>query len=77
VVLEKEGVPAIVIGTDEFQALATLESKARGLPDLSIALTQHPIGGLRPHLVVDKAKAMVDETVRAITAAPEPAPVGK
>ena len=66
-VLEKEGVPTVVIGTDEFQSLAALESKARGLPDLPIAITQHPIGGLKPDAVREKAAAMVAGTLAAVT----------
>lgn len=69
-VLEKEGVPTVVVGTDEFQGLATLESKARGMANLSLAITQHPIGGLRPPVVLEKARAMVETTVAAITAQP-------
>ena len=59
----------MVVGTDEFQSLAALESKARGMPDLRLAITQHPIGGLKPDQVKAKAAAMVDTTVSALTAA--------
>lgn len=59
--------PTVVVGTDEFQPLGILESKARGMPDLRFAITPHPIGGLRPPVVAEKASAMVEETARAIT----------
>ncbi len=59
--------PTVVVGTDEFQALGVLESKARGMPDLRFAITKHPIGGLRPPVVLEKAAAMVDQTAQAIT----------
>ena len=65
--LEKEGIPTVVIGTDEFLQLGVLESKARGMPELRFAITRHPIGGLRPPVVAGKAEAMVDQTVEAIT----------
>lgn len=55
-----------MIGTDEFQALAQLESKARGMPDLPLAITQHPIGGLKPDRVRAKAAAMVEATVAGV-----------
>lgn len=55
-----------MIGTDEFLSLGTLESKARGLPELPFALTTHPIGGLRPPLVTAKAAGMVDAVVDAV-----------
>ncbi len=64
--LEKEGIPTAVVGTDEFLALGRLESRSRGLPDLPFALTKHPIGGLRPPDVLAKAAALVPETVRAV-----------
>jgi len=53
-----------------------LESKARGIPDLRLALTQHPIGGLRPPIVAGKAEQMVEQTVEAITGR-EPAMAGR
>lgn len=62
-----------MIGTDEFRALGVLESKARGMPDLRFAITRHPIGGLRPPAVLEKAAAMVEDTVAAVLSA-EPAP---
>jgi hypothetical protein len=68
-VLEKEGVPTVVVGTDEFQSLAALESKARGMADLKVAITKHPIGGLKPDQVREKASAMVAATVEGATAA--------
>jgi hypothetical protein len=62
-------VPAVVIGTDEFQALGALECTARGMPALRFANTGHPLGGLRPAMVVDKAHAMAEATARAVLAA--------
>jgi hypothetical protein len=59
----------VVVGTDEFQSLAAMESKARGLADLHVAITQHPIGGLKPDAVRAKAAAMVAATLAAVTEA--------
>lgn len=70
--LEKEGVPAVVVGTDEFQSLGALEAKARGMPDLHFAITQHPIGGLRPPVVAEKAARMAAVAAGAITAGSVP-----
>lgn len=56
-----------MVGTDEFQSLGQLESKARGMPDLRFAITQHPIGGLKPEQVREKAAAMVESTLAAVT----------
>ena len=55
-----------MIGTDEFESLGRLESKARGMADLPIAITKHPIGGLKPEQVRTKAAAMVEATVSAV-----------
>ena len=60
--------PTVVIGTDEFLPLGLLESKARGMPDLRFAITRHPIGGLRPPAVVEKAAGMVYQVVQAVGA---------
>jgi len=38
------------------------------MPDLPIAITKHPIGGLKPDQVRDKASAMVEATARAVAA---------
>jgi hypothetical protein len=65
-VLEKEGVPTVVVGTDEFLSLLKLEARSRGLPDLPSAITKHPLGGLRPPEVVAKAESLLHDTVAAI-----------
>jgi hypothetical protein len=67
-VLEKEGVPTAVIGTDEFLSLGKLESRSRGLPDLPFVITKHPLGGLREPDVLAKAASLVADTVRAVCA---------
>ncbi len=66
--LEKEGVPTAVIGTDEFLALGKLESRSRGLPNLPFVIAKHPLGGLRAPEVLAKAEALVAETVSAVCA---------
>ena len=67
--LEKEGLPTVVVGTDEFESLGRLESKARGMPDLPFVITKHPIGGLKPDQVRAKADAMLDATVAGVVRA--------
>lgn len=59
-----------MVGTDEFQALGRMEAKARGLPDLPLALTRHPLGGLKPEAVRAKAADLVQAVALAISAAP-------
>jgi hypothetical protein len=61
-------VPTVVVATDEFLPLGRMESTARGLPELPFVVTAHPLGGLRPPLVAEKAAALVEATARAVTA---------
>jgi len=66
-VLEQQGIPTVVMGTNEFEQLAKLEAKNRGLADLPLALIPHPLGGIREEEVVKKADLAVDAVVRAVT----------
>ena len=65
--LEQQGIPTVVMGTYEFEQLAKLESRNRGLADLPLALIPHPLGGIREEEVVKKADLAVDVVVRAVT----------
>jgi hypothetical protein len=68
-VLEQQGIPTVVMGTFEFEQLARLEAKNRGLADLPLALIPHPLGGIREEEVVKKADLAVDVVRRAVTKA--------
>jgi hypothetical protein len=65
--LEQQGVPTVVMGTHEFQALARLEARNRGLEALPLALVPHPLGGIREPEVVERAELAIDSVVRAVT----------
>ena len=65
--LEQQGIPTVVVGTNEFEQLAKLEAKNRGLADLPLALIPHPLGGIREEEVVKKADLAIDVVVRAVT----------
>ena len=67
--LEQHGIPTVVMGTKEFETLATLEARNRGLADLPLALIPHPLGGIREDEVVRKADLAIDMVVRAVTKA--------
>ncbi|MDO8477220.1 MAG: hypothetical protein Q7W02_13690 [Candidatus Rokubacteria bacterium] len=67
--LEQHGIPTVVMGTKEFETLATLEARNRGLADLPLALIPHPLGGIREEEVVRKADLVIDIVVRAVTKA--------
>ena len=55
-----------MIGTDEFQALARLEAKNRGLEGLPLAVVRHPLGGIKQDEVERKADTIVDGVARAV-----------
>ncbi|HKZ05745.1 MAG TPA: hypothetical protein VJU81_09780 [Methylomirabilota bacterium] len=65
--LEQKGVPSVVLGTNEFEQLATLESKNRGMADLPLALVPHPLGGIPEDEAIKKADLVVDVVVKALT----------
>src|ERR1043166_6175587 len=70
--LEGKGVPAVVLGTDAFISLARAAALKYGLPHLAVATVAHPIGGVDPKLVLDKAGTIVDEVLPARTRDPAP-----
>ena len=67
--LEQRGIPTVVMGTYEFEQLAKLESKNRGLAGLPLALIPHPLGGIREDEVVKKADLAVEVVRKAVTRA--------
>jgi hypothetical protein len=70
--LEGKGVPAVVLGTDAFISLAHAAALKYGLPHLAVATVPHPIGGIDPKLVAEKAEAIVDEVLSNLTRDPAP-----
>jgi hypothetical protein len=66
-VLEQQGIPTVVMGTYEFEPLARLEARNRGLTDLPLALIPHPLGGIREEEVVKKADLAIGAVLRAVT----------
>jgi hypothetical protein len=66
-VLEQQGIPTVVMGTVEFETLAALEARNRGLAELPLALIPHPLGGIREDEVVAKAGLAVEAVRRALT----------
>jgi hypothetical protein len=64
--LEQRGVPTAVMGTYEFEALARLEARNRGLEALPLALVPHPLGGIPESEVDAKAELAVESVVKAV-----------
>jgi hypothetical protein len=60
-------VPTVVMGTFEFEALARLEAKNRGIDALPLALIPHPLGGIQEDEVVKKADQAIESVVKAVT----------
>ncbi len=67
--LEQHGIPTVVMGTKEFETLATLEARNRGLAELPLALIPHPLGGIHEEEVVRKAELVIEVVVGAVTKA--------
>ena len=65
--LEQRGIPTVVMGTYEFEQLAKLEAKNRGLADLPLTLIPHPLGGIREDEVLKKAELAVEIVRKAVT----------
>jgi len=57
------------MGTKEFETLATLEARNRGLAELPLALIPHPLGGIHEEEVVRKAELVIEVVVSAVTKA--------
>ena len=62
--LEQRGVPTAVMGTFEFEALARLEARNRGLEGLPLALVPHPLGGIREDEVMRKADLALESVLK-------------
>jgi hypothetical protein len=67
--LEQRGVPTAVMGTFEFEQLARLEARNRGIADLPLALVPHPLGGIKEDEVVRKADLVIEAVLKAVTRA--------
>ncbi len=65
--MEQRGVPAVVVGSHLFKALGDVERRSLGMPDLPVAITAHPIGGLKSEAVREKAEALLDSVVSGLT----------
>ena len=59
--------PTVVMGTFEFEALARLEAKNRGIETLPLALVPHPLGGISEDEVEKKADLALEAVVKALT----------
>ena len=51
-----------------FVRLGEIERRALGMPDLPMAVTPHPIGGLKADAVLAKADDLLDKVLAGLTA---------
>ena len=65
--LEKRGVRTVVVGTDRFTRLGDVERKSLGMPELTMAVAEHPLGGLQAEKVLAKADRLLDQVVEGLT----------
>jgi hypothetical protein len=59
VTLERAGVPAAVVTTTAFEALAHHEAHTLGMERLPLLVIDHPLGGELPERVAEKAARAV------------------
>jgi hypothetical protein len=55
------------MGTFEFEALARLEARNRGLETLPLALVPHPLGGIHEDEVRRRADLAIESVLKAVT----------
>ncbi len=65
--LERRGVPTVTVCTHLFLRLGEVERRALGMPELPMAIAQHPLGGLKAEAVLAKADALLDQVVSGLT----------
>jgi len=65
--LENRGVPTVVICTGPFLNSANLHARVFGRSDFQPVVITHPLGGLKPELVNEKAAAAAEQIVAALT----------
>jgi hypothetical protein len=69
--LDRRGVPAAVICTDQFIASARAQAAICGNPDYPFAVVAHPIGSLTPAELQARAAAALPQVIAILTGAAE------
>ena len=65
--LENEGIPTVVVCTEPFLDSAHLHARTFGEPDFQPVAIPHPLGGLEPERVMERATSIQDKIVAALT----------
>jgi hypothetical protein len=64
---EKQGRPAVVVATTQFEAIAKAMSAHFGLPDARRVVLPHPFGGTEAATLANWADAAVDDAIALLT----------
>ncbi len=65
--LEGKGIPTVVICTGPFMNSAHVHARTFGRTDFRPVGIPHPLGGLKPEAVKERADSILDEIVAALT----------
>jgi hypothetical protein len=65
--LDRRGVPAAVICTDQFVASAKAQAAICGNPDYPFAVVAHPIGSLTPAELQARAAVALPQVIAILT----------
>ncbi|MEK7807410.1 MAG: hypothetical protein AAB528_06715 [Chloroflexota bacterium] len=66
--LENRGVPTVVVCTKPFLDSALVHARTFGRPNFQPVVIPHPLGGLGPALVRERAASILDIITGALTA---------
>ena len=65
--LEGKGIPTVVLCTDPFMNSAHVHARTFGRTGFRPVGIPHPLGGLKPEAVKDRAESILDEIITALT----------
>jgi hypothetical protein len=68
VLFERAGTPAAVICSDAFRATADAMADVQGAPGYRYLTTPHPVAGLSPDQVRDRAQALAAQVAELLAA---------
>ncbi|MDA0733677.1 MAG: hypothetical protein O2909_02635 [Chloroflexi bacterium] len=66
--LERRGIPTVAVCSHLFVRLGETERRALGMPELPMAIAQHPIGGIKADAVQAKADALLEQVIAGLIA---------
>ena len=57
----------MVVGTDRFKRLGEVERRSLGMPELTMAIDEHPLGGLQAEKLLQKADGLLEQVVQGLS----------